>query len=245
MEQVIQVIILSLVVAYSIFATFPVAFKRISSRAIQFLMGTSLGILVYLLMDLFSSTYPLQAGSIQLSLLFIIPFLLSYLGFHWFSSIRLSNTTPENYAEAISFIVTMGIGLQNLTEGLAIGGSLRLGLSTVVLPLVIGLSLQNATEGFPIVSPFLRQGNPKGGRFLFYMYLLAGTPVVVGSLFSFYTASQALVILFNSIAMGGILFVALEIYKGMIRQHTNSHRNLSEIGIAVGLALTFAVNLLP
>ncbi len=144
---------MSSLVAYSIFVTYPLAFRRISNKDYQLFTGIALGILIYLILDVFSGTYTLLDGNPYLYAFFILSFILSYLGFQFYSSIRISGVTGTRYAESISFIISLGIGLQNFTEGLAIGGSLKIGLSTVVLPLVVGLTLQDVTEGFPMFHP--------------------------------------------------------------------------------------------
>ncbi len=77
------------------------------------------------------------------------------------------------------------------------------------------------------------------------MYLLGGSPTLLGSILSYFLASASLVIVFNSLAMGGILFVALEMYKGVVKHSDQSLRNITEVGIALGIFVTFLVNLLP
>ncbi|MCI2414858.1 MAG: hypothetical protein MPF33_06400 [Candidatus Aramenus sp.] len=62
MGQVIQLVAFSSLVAFSIFLTYPITFKRLSWKWYRFLIGLALGILVYLLMDVFSGTYPLLQG---------------------------------------------------------------------------------------------------------------------------------------------------------------------------------------
>ncbi|QKR00656.1 hypothetical protein GWK48_09905 [Metallosphaera tengchongensis] len=245
MMQLIQLFLMSSLVAYSILVTYPLAFRKMSGRRYQLFNGIALGILIYLIMDIFSGTYTLLDDSPILSFLFIVPFVLSYFGFHLYSSMRVSGVSNEKYAETVSLIISLGIGLQNFTEGLAIGGSLRLGLSTVLIPLVVGLTLQNVTEGFPIASPFLKTGVEKERTYLLYMYLLGGSPTLLGSLLSYVLASTPLVVVFNALAMGGILFVALEMYKGMVKHSDQSLRNVAEVGIAIGIVITFLVNLLP
>jgi ZIP family zinc transporter len=148
----------------------------------------------------------------------------------------------RDYAKTASLVVSLGIGLQNFTEGLAIGGSLREGLSSFLLPLVVGLTMQNVTEGFPIVSPFL--GREVDRSYLLAMYALGGTPTLLGSLLSYSLGSDLLVVAFNALAMGGILFVALEMYKGLAKGSNKGTRDLAELGIATGIAITFVVNLL-
>ncbi|AWR98490.1 hypothetical protein [Metallosphaera hakonensis] len=243
MNQFTELMLMSLLVAYSIFLTFPIAYKGVSPKGAQLLMGLGLGILIYLIMDLFSGTYVLVEGKIYLSLLLMAPFVLSYLGFHLYSAMRLDSAKERNYAQVLSLVVSLGIGLQNFTEGLAIGGSLRIGLVSVVVPLVAGLTLQNVTEGFPILSPFLRTGKVNYS-FLFMMYLLGGTPTLLGSILSYYVASIPLVVVFNSLALGGILFVSLEMYKSLVK-NGREFRNVGEIGIVLGLVIAFLVNLLP
>jgi ZIP family zinc transporter len=56
-------------------------------------------------------------------------------------------------------MIAIGIGLHNLGEGLAIGGSAAIGAIGVATVLVIGFALHKATEGFGIVAPLAAEGD--------------------------------------------------------------------------------------
>ena len=138
-----------------------------------------------------------------------------------------------------------GIGLQNLTEGLALGSSIRLGLTSLVIPIIIGFTVQNVTEGFPIVAPFLNSGNRVPFKPLFLALFIGGFPTLIGSALSFYVSSVAFVIAFNSIAIGSILFVTLQMYRINSRTASPASMNYGNAGIIAGLVLAYLVNLLP
>jgi ZIP family zinc transporter len=54
-------------------------------------------------------------------------------------------------------MIAVAIGLHNLSEGLAIGQSAVQGLVTLAIGLVIGFAAHNATEGFGILGPMMRE----------------------------------------------------------------------------------------
>ena len=56
----------------------------------------------------------------------------------------------------LALIIALGMGFQNLTEGLVFGAlGATIGLTGTTLVVLVGFVFQNITEGFPIASPFL------------------------------------------------------------------------------------------
>ncbi|MEJ7716376.1 MAG: hypothetical protein WKF40_12130 [Thermoleophilaceae bacterium] len=66
----------------------------------------------------------------------------------------------------LALLISVGIGLHNLGEGLAIGSAYALGALALGAFLVIGFVLQNTTEGLAIVVPYAQRtvsrGSPRG-----------------------------------------------------------------------------------
>ncbi|TLY03548.1 MAG: hypothetical protein E6K92_04700 [Thaumarchaeota archaeon] len=53
---------------------------------------------------------------------------------------------------AIALMVAIGIGLQNLGEGLATGGAMVVGEVALSTFLIVGFTVHNSTEGLAIVA---------------------------------------------------------------------------------------------
>jgi zinc transporter ZupT len=57
---------------------------------------------------------------------------------------------------AMAMMISIGIGLHNFGEGLAIGASVVLGQIALSTFLIVGFMLHNTTEGFAIVAPLAK-----------------------------------------------------------------------------------------
>jgi len=248
----VEVMLLAAVVGFSIFLTLPIPFmKGIDQRKAEVLNGVAIGVLIYLLMDIFTGTYSvIGEGNVELQGILLVGIIVSYLGFHFLSTSRPRPIGGEQQPSAVEVasLIAVGIGLQNLTEGLALGGSFKSRTCPlVVVPLVVGSTIQNVTEGFPISAPFLALRSRPSVRTIGALYLIGGAPTLLGAILSYTLASTAMVVLFNAVALGSIIYVTMEMYKGSVRraQRTNTILNLMAMGVAAGFALAFLVNLLP
>jgi ZIP family zinc transporter len=126
---------------------------------------------------------------------------------------RPSRLSTWSAARRLSLLIAMGIGLHNFAEGLAIGQSATSGELALALPLVIGFGLHNATEGFGIVAPLTSDIDAAGNKlvpswgFLLAMGAIGGGPTFVGTLVGHQFTSQALSVVFLTLAAGSILYV--------------------------------------
>ena len=127
---------------------------------------------------------------------------------------RIAAWTP---ARRLSLLIAVGIGLHNFAEGLAIGQSAASGELALALLLVIGFGLHNATEGFGIVAPLAGDTDPDGTMrqpswgFLLAMGAIAGGPTFLGTLVGFQFTSEAVSVLFLTVAAGSILYVVTQL----------------------------------
>lgn len=74
------------------------------------------------------------------------------------SPTRPPRSTPAQAPSAgadLSLMIAVGIRLNNLPEGLAIGNSAASGELSLAVLLVVGFALHNAAEGFGIVAPLV------------------------------------------------------------------------------------------
>jgi zinc transporter, ZIP family len=155
---------------------------------------------------------------------------------------RPSRVATWSAARRLSLLIAVGIGLHNFAEGLAIGQSAASGELGLALPLVIGFGLHNATEGFGIVAPLAGdidlQGNtrrPSWG-FLSAMGAIGGGPTFVGTLVGHGFTSEAVSVVFLTLAAGSILYVVTQLVTVAARTR---RPDLLAYGLLLGLIAGF------
>ena len=137
-------------------------------------------------------------------------------------------------------MIASAIGIHNLGEGLAIGVSARTGAISLATVLVIGFALHNATEGFGIVGP-LGNANPSW-RWLGMAGLIAGSPVLIGTIIGWNVTSTPLELACFALAGGAILYVIGEIWHAMARfGHREFGLLLLGAGFIVGVVTDLVV----
>lgn len=182
------------------------------------------GILVFLLLEIvgkaieqtFASVSDATAGigSVGIAGLLVIVLLGGiFLGF---ASLVVVERTLIRQAAAVSparlsFMIAAAIGLHNLSEGLAIGQSATQGMFTLAIGLVVGFAIHNATEGFGILSPMMRQGNIVPWSTLLLLGAIGGGPTFVGTLVGGLWTSVPLSVFVLALAGGALLYVLREL----------------------------------
>lgn len=252
MPSVYELAALSTAMGLSIYLSLPVVLtKSTNARSVTLLNAAAIGILVFVLADIFSDVAgalyatpgaPYRASG-SLTALFVAGVAGSYVLLYVLGS-RPGTLAPTPIATAV--IVATAIGLQNLTEGLVLGAawaSGAVGLSSVVF---LGFFLQNITEGFPISAPLVggteRRLGPVAG-----IFLVGGAPTVVGGVAGFYYHSTELVVVFDALAIGAILYALLPMLRLALRpaqppQTTYGKQRLLYAGLLLGFLLGFLVN---
>lgn len=158
---------------------------------------------------------------------------------------------------AISLMISIGIGLHNFGEGLAIGAAVLLGQVAFSTFLIVGFTLHNTTEGLAIVAPMAKAGKVKI-RKLLLMGLIAGVPTIIGAWIGGFMYSPLAAIIFLSIGAGAIFQVVFSIASMMAKDgNKNSDQNGSETnkktsflrapviaGFVLGMAIMYATSLM-
>jgi zinc transporter, ZIP family len=143
-------------------------------------------------------------------------------------------------ARRMSLLIAVGIGLHNFGEGLAIGGSAATGEIELATILVIGFALHNGTEGFGIVAPLAAEGDRPSWGFLLLMGLIGGGPTFLGTAVGRQFTSEAMSVIFLTLAAGSILYVVIQLL-GVA--HKNGRKELLYWGVLLGLAAGFVTDM--
>lgn len=142
-------------------------------------------------------------------------------------------------ASRLAFLIAVGIGLHNFSEGLAIGQSAAGGEVSLALVLVIGFGLHNATEGFGITAPLAGEAARPSWAQLGILGLIGGGPTVLGTLLGQVFVNDVVSILFLALAAGSILYVVVQLL-GLAVKLGKGY--LLYIGLLLGLIAGFATD---
>ncbi len=259
--------------------------KRLSTNKYSFFLSLTAGLLVFLGIDALVEGNEIAGenvagtfnGQVLIAMVTIISFLsLLYISgklverassIKQSSSSNISASTPlssiiseKKYmakSVAISLMISIGIGLHNLGEGLAIGAAVLLGEVALSTFLIVGFTLHNTTEGLAIVAPMAKTGKVKI-RKLLVMGLIAGAPAIVGTWIGGFMYSPLAAIVFLAIGAGAIFQVVFSIASMMVNnnknngndidtENKNKHSLLSTsvvAGFIVGMAIMYVTSLM-
>jgi ZIP family zinc transporter len=208
----------------TIFLGLPVARVRGLPKAVQgFLNAFATGILVFLLWDILThAAGPVQNALVHrqlsfpaMAIIFAVGIAAGLLGLVYFNrSIfsHLKHGTAAPSPRSLSLAIATGLGLHNLSEGLAIGESAHVGAIAFTGVLAVGFALHNITEGFGIAAPMTTEAKPVSWRFLGLAGLIGGGPTFIGTWIGFLASSPYFSVAFLAVAAGAILYVLNELF---------------------------------
>lgn len=141
--------------------------------------------------------------------------------------------------ESLAVLIAVGIGLHNLSEGLAIGQSAARNEVSLALVLIIGFGLHNATEGFGIVAPLAVEDVRPSWAFLALLGLIGGGPTFLGTVVGRSFVNETLFVAFLALAAGSILYVVIQLLNVAYKM---GHKEMLMWGILGGLVAGFATD---
>jgi zinc transporter, ZIP family len=142
----------------------------------------------------------------------------------------------------LALLIAVGIGVHNFGEGLAIGQAASADQISLAVTLIVGFGLHNATEGFGICGPMTAEGTRPTWRYLVLLGLIGGAPTFFGTLLGQAWTSDAVSVLFFTVAAGSILYVVQELFAVNRRHgHPVLVAWLTFAGIVLGFATDFVV----
>ena len=209
----------------TIFLGLPVARMRGLPKPVQgFLNAFATGILVFLLWDILSHAgEPVEAAIADgqraqfaaMAVIFAAGIGVGLLGLVYFnrtvfSHLRHGHANPS--ARSLSLAIATGLGLHNLSEGLAIGQAAHVGAIAFTGVLAIGFALHNITEGFGIAAPMTTEPKPATWGFLGLAGLIGGGPTFIGTWIGYLAGSNYFSVAFLAVAAGALLYVLNELF---------------------------------
>jgi len=231
--------------------------RHLGRAGMNFVLALTVGLLAFLVIDTMeeaiesATTLPGAFSGIPLVILVA---LLTLLGLQ--AAERLFRRGREESSRlGTSYRISLGIGLHNFGEGLAIGAAFALGEAALGAFLVVGFTLHNITEGVGIAAPVLKEKRPSLIHFVL-LALLGGGSAIVGTLIGGFAFSNLLVAVFLAVGAGAILQVIYEVGKLLLKDSVQEERregapSLSALltasnlaGLTAGIAIMYATGLL-
>ena len=222
---------------------------KVSAGWKAFLNALSTGILIFLLVEITGHLIEEIEGFVEGAVvagagaheaykyggLFVLGFSLGLLGLVYFErrfiGAAKDETAPAKRAKQLALMIAIGLGLHNLSEGLAIGQGYSAGAIQLAWLLAAGFALHNATEGFGIAAPL--SGHRASWGFLALCGLIAGGPTFAGAAIGSWWVNKPLEIFCLSLAAGTILYIIGELL------HLGRLAQKGEAVVSVGLLMGF------
>lgn len=224
----LQIVLLGALAGFTIYFGLPVGrIQALGDKTRSFLSMVSAGILLFLLIDIFSNlSQPITdalrqastgkvnyTGFFLLLAISVVGLGVGLIGLTLFEQRFMRRRGPVDPVKSparLALMIAAGLGLHNFSEGLAIGQYAGRGEITFAALLIIGFGLHNATEGFGIVGPLV--GLKPSWGFLGLMGLVGGGPTFLGTVVGYFVLSTPMSVLFLSLAAGALFYILGELF---------------------------------
>ena len=254
MNDFLLFMVLTSVMGLSIFFSLPVVYsKRAQGRWAVGLNAAAIGILVFLLADIFGDVAPIlypsgYVANFGYSVAFAVAFVGAFVGLYAVDNFpRRAAAAREGGPRVTALIIATGIGLQNLTEGLVFGVNWTQGAIGILAVVFVGFFFQNVTEGFPIAAPFLGTTERRRVPTMVGLFLIGGLPTLIGGAIGYFWSNDLFLVLFDALAIGAIAYVVLPMLRIAFRPLDSAEAALRRnrivyLGVMAGFLLGFVVN---
>jgi ZIP family zinc transporter len=148
---------------------------------------------------------------------------------------------PLTSGRSLALMIAVGLGLHNLSEGLAIGQSAAGGAISFAAVLIIGFGLHNVTEGFGIAAPLAADSELPSWRFLGLVGVIGGGPTLLGTIIGYSLTSPYAFVLFLTLAAGALVYVINEM-SAVNRRQVGAV--IAGWGIVIGFVAGYGTDLL-
>jgi zinc transporter ZupT len=222
--------------------------RRLSAGKYMFFLSLTAGLLIFLGIDALVEASELAAASVAGAFsgqaLIATVAIVSFVALLYVSDRlveRGKTRTALTSAFAVALMISIGIGLHNLGEGLAIGAAMVAGEVALGAFLIVGFTVHNTTEGLAIVAPLARE-KPRILQ-LAALGFIAGAPAILGAWIGGFVVSPLASIVFLAVGAGAVFQVVYAIFK-----YTAKDGRLTSgpavAGIAVGMLVMYLTSLL-
>ncbi len=216
--------------------------KKISKNKYHFFLALTAGLLLFLGIDSIEEALEVSeenlAGSFNGALLVATVVVLSFLVLHYTGEKLIKRAASSRLSKpvAIALMISIGIGLHNFGEGLAIGAAVGLGSIAFSKFLIVGFALHNTTEGIAIAAPMSREKGLVGKALigkLVGLGLIAGAPAIFGAWVGGFVYSPFTSVIFLAVGAGAIFQVIITLLRWMREE---GDKNLSSAAVVSGFA---------
>ncbi len=220
--------------------------KRISKQKYHFFLALTVGLLLFLAIDSIEEALDVSEENLAASfngvLLVATVIVLSFLGLYYAGEKLVKRAVASTASSriskpvAIALMISIGIGLHNFGEGLAIGAAVGLGSIAFSTFLIVGFALHNTTEGIAIAAPMSRGKGVVGKAMILKLAalgLIAGSPAIFGAWIGGFVYSPFTSVIFLAVGAGAIFQVIVVIMKWI---RSEGDKNFSSAAVVAGLA---------
>lgn len=220
--------------------------RRIGADKHRFFLAVTAGLLVFLALDSVEEALDVSdqgiAGIFNGTMLVATVVILSFLALYHMSRRLAGGNASQSSPIMVALMISVGIGLHNYAEGLAIGAAVGIGSAAFGAFLVVGFALHNTTEGLAIAAPF---SNTRARLpILAALGLIAGAPAILGAWTGGFAYSPFASAIFLAVGAGAIVQVVLVLAQWL----RSGGRSLADApvvsGMAVGLLVMYLTSVL-
>ena len=215
--------------------------RKLDPKRIGFFLSVTVGLLIFLGVDAIQEALEVSseilAGSMNGPLLILVAASGAFLAIQSMSG-RLNRANTPIMA---AVLISVGIGLHNFGEGLALGAAINLGSVAFSASLMVGFAIHNTTEGVAIVSPISRQKHML--KKVIILGFVAGAPAILGTWTGGFVYSPIYSVAFLAVGAGAIFQVAITIMSWTLKDNKPNSYQVC-VGIFLGMLIMYITGIL-